>query len=626
MRNRLVDRFTSRDRAFLAAWPAFGCSLLLLGTCAKVKSSASDDAAASVDGAHKDGTAVLDLAPPIKQSDGPTPLPIDTASPDSASELACGEKTRGSAGCSFYAAEPYLPAGGGCYALFVVNPGTRPVKLTLDRAGTPFSLEKTARLPRGAGLNLTFQPYDPVAGLAPRDVAILFLSGSTDAVPRQIHGPVATRTPACPYGTEPAVTQQTSTVGSGLGQAFHLTSDHPVVAYDVNPYGGAFSYVTSSSLLLPEEAWSRSNLIATPIHQEQSPQTPVLFTDDTYAMIIASQDGTDVAVRPPMATVAGTGVPAGAASQVFHIKLNAGQYAQVIEQRATNRYAFSIGMSGTAISADKPVAVLGGSPCIYIPPDSGACDSVHQQIAPFSAWGHEYAAVRYRGRIAAIDEPVPWLMVGAVDGTVLSYAPKAPAIYTGYPTAVPTTLAAGQVVQFWTAQPFVVKSQDADHPFYVGSFMTGGLFLRDRRTAAELYAGDPEFVNVVPTDQYLSDYTFFTDPTYSETNLVVVRKPGADGAFADVKLACAAGPVSNWTPIGGLQFARVDLVTGDYHPVIPGCDNGVQRMTSAAPFSVTVWGWGTKLSGGLDVGTVSYGYPAGTGLRAVTSVVPIVIP
>src|SRR5262245_22864803 len=58
------------------------------------------------------------------------------APPPVTSELDCAgaAKTPGNAGCSFYAAEPpiYLQS---CYAMFVVNPGTQPAKLTLARAG-----------------------------------------------------------------------------------------------------------------------------------------------------------------------------------------------------------------------------------------------------------------------------------------------------------------------------------------------------------------------------------------------------------------------------------------------------------------------------------------------------------
>jgi hypothetical protein len=133
-------------------------------------------------------------------------------------------------------------------------------------------------------------------------------------------------------------------------------------------------------------------------------------------------------------------------------------------------------------------------------------------------------------------------------------------------------------------------------------------------------------VNVVPTEQFASSYTFFTDPTYPETNLVIVRKPGTDGKFADV--GSAMSPVAGWTTVGDYQFARVDLVTGDFTPAIPGCDNGRQTMTSTAPFSVTVWGWGTAGAkvGDESTADTSYGYPAGAGLRPVNAVKPALIP
>jgi hypothetical protein len=174
----------------------------------------------------------------------------------------------------------------------------------------------------------------------------------------------------------------------------------------------------------------------------------------------------------------------------------------------------------------------------------------------------------------------------------------------------------------------VISSQDANHPLYLAAHMTGGSFLESKRTMDELYSGDPEFVNVIPVEQYLNEYTFFTDPSYSETSLVVVRKPRNDGRFADVKLACASGPLQNWIAVGSLEFARVDLTTGNYQPVIPGCEDGVQRIASDGPFGVTVWGWGTRSVGpGVVHGSfVSYAYPAGAALVAQTKDPGPVIP
>jgi hypothetical protein len=132
--------------------------------------------------------------------------------------------------------------------------------------------------------------------------------------------------------------------------------------------------------------------------------------------------------------------------------------------------------------------------------------------------------------------------------------------------------------------------------------------------------GDPEWVNVVPTEQYMNSYTFFTDPTYPETNLVLVRRPGPHG-FADVNLDCL-GTVTGWQPLGPYEFTRVDLVTGNFENV-GNCSNGAHVMKSNLPFGVTVWGWGSSKTGG-STGTepnysqyVSYAYPAGMRLGQI---------
>ena len=133
--------------------------------------------------------------------------------------------------------------------------------------------------------------------------------------------------------------------------------------------------------------------------------------------------------------------------------------------------------------------------------------------------------------------------------------------------------------------------------------------------------GDPEFVNVIPPEQYLSSYVFFTDPTYPETNLVVVRRK-VGGSFSDVTLDCA-GALSGWQPLGGsgdLEFTRVDLVRGNFEKQ-GSCDNGRHEMKSDAPFGVTVWGWGSAASTGFFSQAVSYAYPAGYSVKPVNTVV-----
>jgi hypothetical protein len=327
--------------------------------------------------------------------------------------------------------------------------------------------------------------------------------------------------------------------------------------------------------------------------------------------IVAGEDDTEVTIRPTADVAAGPGVPAIPRGTLGTVRLRAGQYLELARRTGE--------LTGSVVSASKPVGLLGGAACLQIPANSCCCDTAQQQIPPVEALGSEYAAVRFRSRAAGAEEAVPWRLVGAVDGTALSYTPSPP-------PGAPTALARGQFVEVTAGEPFVVRSQDADHPFYMAGYMTGG----DPFDGA----GDPEFVNVLPTSQYLPGYIFFTDPTYPETDLVVVRRPGPDGRFADVSLECASAPVGGWKPLGPYQYTRVDLVTGNWQPGLPGCNNGRQRMTSAAPFAVTVWGWGSKATGSGDPSGnapmhplppwytryASYAYPAGASVGRVNKV------
>ena len=233
-------------------------------------------------------------------------------------------------------------------------------------------------------------------------------------------------------------------------------------------------------------------------------------------------------------------------------------------------------------------------------------------LPPVHALGSEYVAVRYRSRIfnedggppPGTEESVPWRVVGAVDGTILTYDPAPPPPQDG--GAPPTTLSARQLVEFEATGPFVIRSQDAAHPFYFASYMTGG----DPFDGV----GDPEFVNVVPPAQYLPRYTFFTDPTYPETNLVAVRaRDSATGLMPDVTLDCA-GLLTGWAAVDiadQFEFTRIDLSTGDFVGQ-NGCDNGVHSIVGtlqglggdaggATPaFGVTVWGWGNDITLAAD--------------------------
>jgi len=395
---------------------------------------------------------------------------------------------------------------------------------------------------------------------------------------------------------------------TGIGKSFHIRTSAPVVAYDIFPYGGGRSAVTSATLLLPTTAWDTNYIGVAPY---ATPPSSFGFNSQSWLQIVAAEDDTQVTIRPTADIVGGGGVQPAGQGQPTTYALQRGQVLQFTQDEE---------LSGIPIQSNKPVGVFGGNRCMIIPTGgAGACDAGHQMIPPVKALGSEYVAARPRDRVTGLVESPPWRLVGAIDGTALTYDPA-------LPPGAPAVLNSGQVVEFSAPGPFVVRSQDKDFPFYMSAHMTGcgAVDLR-----GDNCPGDPETVNVIPPEQFLESYVFFTDPTYPETSLVVIRKRGADG-FKDVELDCT-GPITGWQRIGGggmYEYAWVYLVTGNFQPV-GGCDNGRREAHSDAPFTITIWGWGTAATGG-DISNpsipgfysqaCSYAYPAGASVKPLTQV------
>ena len=516
-------------------------------------------------------------------------------------------------GCEFYAVEMDTTAevAGSCYAVFIVNQWKtgEPAKITVELGGQALPLAPFTRIPSGHGVGVTYQPFDASKGLPRDEIAVLFLSRDPGAVVSQ--SPADPRVLArCPDGVVPAVQADAALHGTGKASAFHIKTNVPVVAYQMLPYGGGSARVTGATLLLPTSAWGTNYVVAN-AYQAPSPAMIAEARAGPTAVIIASEDQTQVWLRPTADVIGQGGVADAPAGVSTRYALSRGQYLQVTQQAE---------LTGTAIESDKAVAVIGGSTLVDLPLDRRRADTAEQMLPPVQALGHEYAAVRYRSRDPVSEESVPWRLVGVAAGTQLTYEPAAP-------QGAPATLDAQQRVEFSSPGPFVVRSQDAQHPFFMASYMTGG----------QPYdgAGDPDFVNVVPPAQYLPRYTFFTDPTYPETNLVVVRARDAQsGQMPDVALDCA-GVLGGWQPVGtggAYELTRVDLSTGDFHGV-GACDNGVHVIASpshpaTARFGVTVWGWGSGATWGPDDETnprftrwVSYGYPAGANFAPLNTAV-----
>ncbi|MBN9164493.1 MAG: hypothetical protein BGO98_05305 [Myxococcales bacterium 68-20] len=486
-----------------------------------------------------------------------------------------------SEGCAFYTTVPdaYLGAQG-CFAVFLNNTTPHPAEVRLRYGALELDGRKFVYVPEGSGSAVRYTEL-PDGRIPPSTLAIAFLAGPHGFVPGT--GPSAQEYRPCP--AEPAVKATSSQPrDTGPGLAFVITTTQPVGASDIYPYGGADSYVTGASTLLPINAWGTKYLTAV-----AGGAAPI--TERSWLDLVAEVD-TAVTMRPLARRLPGAGtVPPLAIGQAHTIQLRAGEVHHLVQP---------VDLSAVALTSEQPFMAIAGTRCWGAP-----CDASHQQLVPVPALGSEYVAVGHRDRVPAANETHAFRVIGAVDGTTLTYLPAPP-------EGAPATLDLGSDVIIESRTPFVVRSQDSAHPFYVAEYMTGCLTVDP--SAEHGCPGDPEFTSLVPPEQLAQSYVFFSDPTYPTTHLVVVRVRAASGAFEDVELDCA-GALDGWSPLGDrYEYTRLDLVTGGVDQ--GACRNGRHEIASKAPFGVTVWGWGSGVGKG-GTGCTSYALPAAVGLRPI---------
>jgi hypothetical protein len=506
---------------------------------------------------------------------------------------AAAEGSRGNVGCDFLVPTPptwsaVLPP---CFAVFVTNTWPRPAHLTVTRDGVSFDATTFARVPT-TGTDATAWPALPASGLAVDQVAVLFLSSDPDSVLGETGEPLR-----CPL--TPAVNGSTAVAAVGVGRAFRVVSDTPVSAYDILPYGGAPSHIPSAELLLPVSAWGRDYVVidAPPgTHTEPGP---------LWLQVLARHDDTTVRLRPTVDLPGGDNAPAAPAGTTTTTILAAGQYAQ------WQLPAGTLDLSGTLVHAEQDVAVFAGNRFLRLQPTPGpGGDATHQQLIPVTALGHEYVAAPYATRRADLQpEVISYRLVGAFDGTILTYDPAV--------AGAPGTLDRGQVADLQTSLAFRVSSQDDSHPFAAAQLMTTANLEGGSRPGATdphypPMLGDEELVVMFPPAQFLSRYVFFTDPTYPTTSLVLTRVKPASAEFQMLVVDCL-GEVGGWQPVGTdgrYEVTTVDLLRAGVGP----CQNGRHVASSSAPFGLVVWG---------EDAYSSYAYPAGGNAATLKELPPL---
>jgi IgGFc binding protein len=499
---------------------------------------------------------------------------------------ACAAAADSTMGCEFAVVSPpqYKQDKGSCFGAIVANVWGLPTRLEASYGLEAIDVLQTARLVRTFGTTVTYEPFN--GELQPGEVAAIFLSEARDGTA----GPNALR---CPKGITPAIVKETGKPGTYRSPVFQIKTTVPVSAYSFYPFGTLAFGNGMGNILLPRASW-QTEYVATSVWNAWRPGGAVESRPGLH--IVAAEDETEVTLVGSAAIEGkGTDIPGALKGAPVTYRLNRAEQLQLEQEQE---------LSGSLVRANKPIGLWSSISLVYIPDGHGTGDGSAVSLFPLKAWGSEYALVPYHSRTSDKGpEDYVYRVTAAVDDTVFAYEPARPA-------DAPVKLSKGQVKLFSTREPFIVKSQDKNHPFIIHSYMTGQGFVHAVREE-----GDPEFALVVPPEQYLGRYIFWVEPHWPNAELVVIRAREEGKEFKPVTLDCA-GELGDWKPLGAsgkYEYTRPWLINGRKAQPYGDktCGGGRREVTSDGPVGVTVWGTGFA---------ASYAYPAGAGLREINNV------
>jgi len=318
---------------------------------------------------------------------------------------------------------------------------------------------------------------------------------------------------------------------------------------------------TDAYLALPKEGLGVDYMVLgwknLPSELLTSPSEPFPTNGGSSFAVVATEDGTTVQIVPSSTTgarVAGT---------PYTVLMNRGDTYFLL-----NTSPDPGDLSGTSVSADKPVAVLGGHRCANVPGVFFACDHAVEQLPPISEWGTDFITLPLATRLNGDT----FRVIAYQDGTIVAV--------NSDPVA---TLNRGQIWQQVLTGPVHIESS---HPVLVAQYANSARF--DGTTASN---GDPFMMLVPPTDRFLSDYRLAT-PALDDTATTFVNVIVKTNAVGSVQNDGVAISSALFQGIGttGYSGAKVP-VTG-----------GTHRLTAPVPFGALVYGF-SNFEG--------YGYLAG---------------
>lgn len=353
-----------------------------------------------------------------------------------------------------------------------------------------------------------------------------------------------------------------------VAKGVHLTASAEVAVFGMN----YVEFTSDSFLALPKPMWGKEYVV---LGYTNVQDTVTGLNGSQFAMV-AGEAATLVTITPSVTTGSHAGgVP-------YNIALQQGEAYQL---RNTNAGA---DLSGTIITANKPIAVFGGHPCANIQSSTTFfCNTLVEQLLPVTLWGTEFATVPLASR-----DSYTVRVVAAQNNTLVKT--------NGIPAV---TLNRGQWFERVVAGPALVT---ANNPVFVAQYSPSSDW--DDNVNA-----DPFMVTVPPVTLFGTTHMFCVPANGFPSNFVNVVVNGTSLAnLANVLLDGFAisnpSVVLNTYPnIGGGNMSGMQV------KVTPG----VHRLSSSSPFTAMAYGY-DKYN--------AYAHPVGMGPGCPTQCLSISCP
>ncbi|MBU1512432.1 IgGFc-binding protein [Myxococcota bacterium] len=344
--------------------------------------------------------------------------------------------------------------------------------------------------------------------------------------------------------------------------AYFISSDLPVRAAQFNPFHHMLAtgqgYTADASLLIPVRdlgtravVMTRSNWFMDSDEQDLHCNYPgnlvvVAVEDDTRVTVIPRAplaEGDDVSATPrgvPLTRILDRGdvLQLMTLSDFLDCPVGEGTASVMIDGEKYCTGGLAHDLTGSQVTADRPVAVWGGHNLAFIPFDLWAGDLLEEVMPPLDTLGtHHVVALT---ELPSARTAANFIRVLAVeDHTNVEFSP---------PVHAPVTLDAGEFLEFpATARNHFEVISSA--PVLVGKFVLSADYFR-------IGFGDPSFGLVVPTHRFRTSYRTALPASFLE-NFVQIVAPLPTTPAQRIWLDDQPFNPSDYTPIGESGFGVI---------------------------------------------------------------------